>query len=72
MNIKVNPHYIEIKKQPINEKEINITKCQFEFSEEITEDYVKEAYFTLNGNTYKQIIVNNDNASILNASALSE
>lgn len=72
MNIKVNPHYIEVNKQPINEKEINVSKCQFEFSEEIEDDYVKEAYFTLNGNTYKQIIVNNDNASILNASALSE
>ena len=60
MNIKVNPHYIEIKKQPINEKEINVSKCQFEFSEEITEDYVKEAYFTKDNTSYKVIINNNE------------
>ena len=60
MIIKVNPHKCEIVKTPINEKEINVTKCEFEFSEEITDDYVKEAYFTLNGETYKQIIVNNE------------
>lgn len=63
MLIKVTPHIIKIVKEqtePINEKEINVSKCQFEFSEEIEDDYVKEAYFTLNGNTYKQIIVNNE------------
>ena len=58
MKIKVNPHKLEIEKSPVNEKEINITKCEFEFSEEITNDYVKEAYFTLKDNTYKQIIMN--------------
>jgi hypothetical protein len=58
MKIKVNPHKLEIEKSPVNEKEINITKCEFEFSEEITNDYVKEAYFTLKDNTYKQIITN--------------
>ena len=60
MKIIVNPHKLEIVKNPVNEKEINITKCQFEFSEEITNDYVKEAYFTYNGVSYKQIIVNNE------------
>lgn len=60
MIIKVNPHRCEIVKEPVNEKEINITKCSFEFDEEITQDYVKEAYFTLDGTTYKQIIVNNE------------
>lgn len=63
MLIKVTPHIVKIIKEqsePINEKEINVSKCQFEFSEEIENDYVKEAYFTLNGNTYKQIIVNNE------------
>ena len=59
MKLIVNPHKIEIEKSPVNEKEINITKVEFEFAEEITEDYVKEAYFTLNGNSYKQIINNN-------------
>ena len=63
MLIKVTPHIVKIVKEesePINEKEINVSKCTFEFSEEITNDYVKEAYFTLNGNTYKQIIVNDE------------
>ena len=63
MLIKVTPHIVAIVKEetdPINEKEINISKCQFEFSEEITNEYVKEAYFTLNGNTYKQIIENDE------------
>lgn len=63
MLIKVTPHIVKIIKEesePINEKEINVSKCTFEFSEEITNDYVKEAYFTLNGNTYKQIIVNDE------------
>ena len=58
MKLIVNPHKIDIEKTPVNEKEINITTIQFEFSEEITEDYVKEAYFTLNGNSYKKILVN--------------
>ena len=60
MTIKVNPHYLEIKKDIINEKEINVTKCSFEFSEEITDEYVKEAYFTKDNTSYKVIIVNNE------------
>lgn len=63
MLVKVTPHYVKIVREetdPINEKEINVSKCIFEFSEEIEDDYVKEAYFTLNGNTYKQIIVNDE------------
>ena len=62
MNIKVGKHLIELNKDDlINEKEINITKCYFTFDEEITNDFVKEAYFTLNkGTTYKKIIVNNE------------
>lgn len=63
MLIKVTPHIVTIVKEhsePVNEKEINISKCTFEFSEEITNEYVKEAYFTLNGNTYKQIIENDE------------
>ena len=61
MKIIVNAHKCEIDKTPVNELEINITKCEFEFPEEITNEYVKEAYFTLGtGDTYKQIIVNNE------------
>ena len=63
MKIRVNPHTIEIVKEqtePINELEIKVSKCEFEFDEAITSDFVKEAYFTLNGDTYKQIIVNNE------------
>ena len=61
MKIIVNPHSIALDKTPVNELELNVTKCEFEFAEEITDDYVKEAYFTLdNGDTYKQIIINNE------------
>lgn len=60
MKLIVNPHKIQITKEPINEREINITKCEFEFAEEIPNNYVKEAYFTLNDETYKQIIFNNE------------
>ena len=63
MKIRVNPHTVEIVKEqtePINELEIKVSKCEFEFDEAITSDFVKEAYFTLNGETYKQIIVNNE------------
>ena len=60
MKIIVNAHKCVIDKTPVNEQEINITKCEFEFADEITDDFVKEAYFTLNGATYKQIIVDNE------------
>ena len=59
MNIKVNAHKIKIEPTPVNEKEVNITKCYFEFAEEM-QDLVKEAYFTLNNQTYKVIIQNNE------------
>lgn len=61
MKLIVNPHKIEIiKDEAVNEREIDISKCVFEFHEDITNDYVKEAYFTLNNQTYKQIIINNE------------
>ena len=60
MKLIVNPHKIEIIKNPVNEKEVNITKCEFEFADEITDEFVKEAYFTFKGETYKQIISNNE------------
>lgn len=60
MKLIVNEHTVEIEKTPVNEKEIDITMCHFEFAEEITPEYVKEAYFTYKGETYKQIIVNDE------------
>ncbi len=63
MKLIVNPHKIEIEKTPVNEKEIDITKVQFEFTEEITPNYVKDAYFTYNGTTYK-VLINNNECSI--------
>ena len=60
MKLLVNPHKIELEQEEaVNEKEINISKCEFEFDEEITDEFVKEAYFTLGNETYKKIIVNN-------------
>lgn len=60
MKIYVGQHKVKIEKEPINEKEINVSKCEFEFDESITDDFIKEAYFTLEDNTYKQIIGNNE------------
>ena len=61
MKLIVKPHTIEIDKSSlVNEKEIDVSKVEFEFSEEITEEYVKDAYFTLEGNTYKVMIINNE------------
>ena len=61
MKVIVKPHNIElIKEESVNEREINISKCTFEFDERITDEFTKEAYFTLNGRTYKKIIVNNE------------
>ena len=60
MKIRVNPHTVDIVREqtePINEREINVSKCEFEFDEAITSEFVKEAYFTLNGNTYKMMSV---------------
>ena len=60
MKILVKPHSLQIISTPVNELELNVTKCYFEFSEEITNDFVKEAYFTLEDNTYKKVIVNDE------------
>ena len=60
MIITVNKHKCSIEWELINEKEVNITNCKFIFDEDITNDFVKEAYFTLNGQTYKQIIFDNE------------
>ena len=60
MRVIVSPHTTKIEKEYINEKEINVTKCTFEFADEITADFVKEAYFTAGDKSYKQIITNNE------------
>ena len=60
MKIIVNKHNLVIEKEPVNEKEINVSKCIFEFDEDITNDFVKEAYFTIKDTTYKQIISNDE------------
>lgn len=59
MNIKVNEHLLEITKTPVNEQELNITKVYFDFPSSM-DGYVKEAYFTFKGNSYKVIILNNE------------
>ena len=60
MKIIVNKHNLTIEKEPVNEKEINVSKIEFEFEEEMTNDFVKEAYFTTNGQSYVRIIFNNE------------
>lgn len=60
MKIKVNTHLLEIKRELVNEKEIKANKCEFEFCDEITDEFVKEAYFTFKGKSYKEIINNNE------------
>ena len=60
MKVIVNPHKCIIEKTPVNELEVNVTKVEFEFDSEIPANLVKEAYFTLEDNTYKVIIENNE------------
>ena len=61
MKIIVKPHRIIINNDKlVNEREVNVSRCYFEFDKEITDDFVKEAYFTFKGNTYKQLIQNNE------------
>lgn len=61
MRLIVKPHKIIIdKNELVNEKEIDISKCTFEFDEEITDDFAKEALFTFKGTTYSQLINNNE------------
>ena len=64
MKLIVNPHTIEIEKTPVNEKEIKVTKVEFEFSEEITQDFVKDVYFTLGSITIKMANIQNNECDI--------
>ena len=59
MKVIVKEHKLELDKTPVNELEVNVTKVEFEFPSSM-ENLVKEAYFTLDENTYKVIIQNNE------------
>lgn len=65
MVVNVGKHEISIVADTINEKEVNITHCTFTFDEDITSDFIKEAYFTKNGSTYK-VIIDNDECDLPN------
>ena len=62
MKIIVDEHKVEISEANlVNEQEVNISKCVFEFSDDIPNSYAKDAYFTLDdGLTYKKVITNNE------------
>lgn len=54
MNIIVQPHEIKIlQDETVNEKEVNISDCVFEFPEEITDEFVKEVFFVKDNKTIK-------------------
>ena len=60
MQIQVDVNKLNaITRDYLNENEYHVHKVYFEFSEEYTNDLVKVALFTQNGNTYKMIITNN-------------
>ena len=61
MKVIVKPHNISIEsKEDFNKEEYNVQVCDFNFSEEFTEDLVKVALFTdTSGNTYKEEIERN-------------
>ena len=60
MIIKVHPHELElIENEKTNEKESYVSDFTFEFDDEITSDFTKEAFFTKGDTTYKVIIQNN-------------
>ena len=59
MKLIVNQHTTEIITELVNEKEINVTKVEFEFND-IPENYVKDAFFTYGDSSYKRLIVNNE------------
>ena len=56
MRVIVGKHNIQIKRETINEKELNITYCTFEFDEDIDSSYNKFAYFTKGSSSYKMLI----------------
>lgn len=64
MKVIVGKHKIKVQKEIVNEKEINITKCKFEFDEDITQDFVKDIYFTLGDTTIKIANIQNNECDI--------
>lgn len=56
MRVIVGKHNIQIERETINEKELNITYCTFEFDEDIDNSYNKFAYFTKGSSSYKMLI----------------
>ncbi|MBQ0112219.1 MAG: hypothetical protein KBT03_03725 [Bacteroidales bacterium] len=65
MRVLVGPHKIEIvKDEPVNEREININECYFEFDERIPRDFVKDVYFTFEGKTYKMTAIIDNKCNI--------
>ena len=61
MIVIVKQHEILLKKEEeINEKEVNVSKCIFEFDEEITDEFIKEAIFVKDDKTIVKIINNNE------------
>lgn len=61
MQIQVNVNDLSIiKSDELNENEYNIHNIQFTFSEEYEDNLAKVALFTLNEETYKVIIINNE------------
>ena len=64
MKVIVGKHKIKIQKEIVNEKEINITKCKFEFDKDITQDFVKDIYFTLGDTTIKIANIQNNECNI--------
>jgi len=56
MRVIVGKHNIQIERETINEKELNITYCTFEFDEDIDDSYNKFAYFTKGSSSYKMLI----------------
>lgn len=63
MKVIVKPHDLEVKTEElINKRESNVSKCFFEFSLDYEESssLVKIALFSVNGKTYKRIIVDNE------------
>lgn len=60
MNIIVQPHEIRIfQDENVNEKEVNISNCVFEFPKEITGEFVKEAIFVKDDKTVKVELTGN-------------
>ena len=60
MQINVTKNKVSIEAgHTANEGEYNIRQCDFSFSEDYTDDLVKEAVFSKDGKSYKEVIIDN-------------